>query len=55
MLEVDMRKRYGLNIIAIEHAFRTETEIDPDYKFQKNDIIVVIGKNENVDKFEAYL
>ena len=55
VVEVELRKRYGLNIIAIEHENRTETEIGPDYRFQKNDISVVIGKDENVEKFEAYL
>ena len=55
VVEVELRKRYGLNIIAIEHENRTETEIGPDYRFQKNDIIVVIGKDENVEKYEAYL
>lgn len=53
--ELKFRQKYGLNIIAIEHAGRTDTEIEPDYIFAKGDILVVIGNSENVSKFEGSL
>lgn len=49
------RQRFGLNIIAIEHAGKTETRIEPDYVFAKGDVLVVIGKSEDVSKFEGIL
>ena len=55
VLELDLRKTYGLNIIAVEHDRRTDTEVGPDYRFQQGDIIVVIGKTQNVKRFEQYL
>ncbi|MBU9735245.1 potassium channel family protein [Diplocloster agilis] len=55
VLELDLRKTYGLNIIAVEHDRLTDTEIGPDYRFQRGDIIVVIGKTQNVKRFEQYL
>lgn len=55
VLEADIRQKYGLNIIAIEHQKKTDTDIDPQYIFHEDDIIVVIGKNNNVKKFEASL
>ena len=50
--ESDVRRKYKLNIIAIENENQTNIEILPDYHFQTGDIIVVIGKTENMNKFE---
>ena len=50
--EYNIRKKYGLNIIAIEQGDNTEIEIAPDYQFSPQDIIVVIGKIENIRRFE---
>ena len=50
--ESEIRRRYKLNIIALENSSDTNIEIMPDYHFKHNDIIVVIGKTENMDKFE---
>ena len=50
--EYNIRKKYGLNIIAIEQGDSTEIEIAPDYRFAPQDIIVVIGKIENIRRFE---
>ena len=50
--ESEIRRKYKLNIIAIENGEQTNIEILPDYRFQSGDIIVTIGKTENMDKFE---
>ena len=50
--DCDIRRRYGLNIIAIEHNETTEIEFSPDYRFCEGDIITVIGKQENIKRFE---
>ena len=50
--ESEIRRKYQLNIIALENNSETNIEIMPDYRFKHNDIIVVIGKTENMDKFE---
>lgn len=50
--EIDIRKRFKLNIIAIERDSETDIEITPDDRFQKGDVIVVIGKVDNIDAFE---
>lgn len=50
--EADIRKNYKLNIIAIKHGEAIETEICPEYVFTNDDIIVVIGKKENIHMFE---
>lgn len=53
--EIGLRKKYKLNIIAIESAGETEIEIEPDYQFQQGDILVVIGKVDKIDRFEESL
>ena len=50
--EINIRKKYSLNNIAIEHQQDTIIEFAPDYEFLKEDIIVVIGKLQNIRKFE---
>ena len=50
--EINIRKQYSLNILAIEHQQDTIIEFAPDYEFLKEDIIVVIGKLQNIRKFE---
>ena len=49
---LNVRKKYGLNIIAIESDGNTEIEIAPEYRIHKDDILVVIGKMDNICKFE---
>ncbi len=51
--EVDTRGKYGLNIIAIEHSHHTDVEFLSEYRFQKGDIICVIGQTGNIERFEA--
>ena len=49
--ETQMRRKYRLNIIAIVSGDHTEIEVMPDYRLKQGDIIVVIGKTENIDTF----
>lgn len=55
IVELDLRKKYGLNIIAVEHAGETITDIDPEYRIVREDIIVVIGNKARIAEFEAIL
>lgn len=51
--ELDIRRLYGLNIIAVKHGNDINTEIKPDDILHENDVIVVIGKTVNIKTFEA--
>ena len=50
--QLDIRKQHKLNIIAIEKGNNIITEVNPQYKFEEGDIIIVIGKKENIEQFE---
>ena len=50
--EIDIRKKYGINIIAVEHGQQTNVEFSADYTFKEGDTVAVIGKVGKIDKFE---
>ena len=52
--EMEIRQKYKLNIIAIENGRDTNIEVTPDYRLKADDIIVVIGKVDNIDAFENH-
>ena len=52
ILELDLRKKFRLNIIAIVRKNETIIEITPDLKLYTNDLIAVVGKKDNIIKFE---
>ena len=51
--EYGIRKKYKLNVIAIESGRTTNIEVQPDYRLNEGDVIVVIGKIDKMDRFEA--
>ncbi len=55
ILEIDIRKKYGINIIAIETNGRIITRIEPTYKLTEQDALVVIGEKDQILKFEKKL
>lgn len=50
--ELNMRARYGINVMAIKHG--TEINISPSASdvIRKDDVLVVIGHNEDLQKLE---
>ena len=52
--ETEIRQKYKLNIIAIENGRDPNIEVTPDYRLKADDIIVVIGKVNNIDAFENH-
>ena len=55
IIQADLRKRFGINIIAIEHDDETTADVDPSHIFAQGDKIVVIGKTKNIYDLENYL
>ncbi|QHQ63683.1 NAD(P)-binding domain-containing protein [Anaerocolumna sedimenticola] len=55
VVQANLRKKYNLNIIALEHDGKTTTDITPDIELRVNDKIVVVGKRVNIKKFEEFL
>lgn len=55
VLQASLRKRFKLNIIALQHDDKTTTDITPELVLHENDILVVVGKKEHIKKFETFL
>lgn len=55
VLELDVRKRFGLNIIAVKQEGRLSTEILPTTVLAAQDSLTVIGKTDAIHRFENYL
>lgn len=53
--QAGIRNKYKLNIIALMHENQTTTDITPELVLNENDILVVVGNKENINKFESYL
>ncbi len=55
VVQANLRSKYNINIIALEHDGNTMTEITPDCMLKENDKMVVVGKKENIKKLETFL
>ena len=52
MRELDLRRNYKVNVIAVVKDYPRKIQInqDPDDPFEASDTIAIIGKNEDIDK-----
>lgn len=55
VIQANIRKKYNLNIIALDQDGKTTTDFTPDHMLRENDKMVVIGKRVNIKKFEDFL
>ncbi|MEJ8554068.1 potassium channel family protein [Tepidibacter sp. Z1-5] len=53
LMELDLRAKYGINVMAVKHNNDIEISPSPDAKFQNEDILVVIGENTKINKISA--
>lgn len=48
--EVDVRKKHGINIMAVKHSGEIEVNISPQTVFMKDDSILVLGHKKDIQK-----
>ncbi len=46
---LDVRNKYGVNIIAVERGEDVLLAITGDDKFRKDDVLVIVGRNEDIE------
>ena len=51
VVELNLRARFGLNIIAIEHNGQVIEHVDPNYRFCPGDILILSGSKERFDRW----
>ncbi len=54
VLEVNLRKNFGANIIAIENDGNLNEMVAPDTKFQRGDILFVSGSKEGLKRLSQW-
>jgi len=47
-----LRQKYGLNVLAIKREEKLYIEINPKDILKKDDMILLMGKNENIEKIK---
>lgn len=53
LADVNVRRKYKINVIAIKTGDKIKPSPGPDYEFVKGDHIIVIGKSNDVFKLSA--
>ncbi|MBQ6809154.1 MAG: TrkA family potassium uptake protein [Clostridia bacterium] len=50
--QLNVRAVYGINVVALKNRYSDEINVNlnPDYIFEENDILVVIGANNDINK-----
>ena len=54
VVEINLRSRFGLNIIAVENDGIVLENVSPDYIFRYNDILFLVGSKEGLTKFNQW-
>ncbi|MBN2899266.1 MAG: TrkA family potassium uptake protein [Clostridia bacterium] len=52
LVEINMRAKYGVNVMAIKHGTEINIAVTADITIKEGDILVVIGHNDDLKKIE---
>lgn len=55
MIELDIRANYGCNVVAIKQGKEINVSPDAEEKLQENDVLIVIGSDKDISRFEKHL
>jgi trk system potassium uptake protein TrkA len=50
--QLDVRRRYGVNVIAVREGEKINANMNPDTPFQAHQIILTVGNNEDLKKIK---
>ena len=50
LASMDIRSKYGINILAVRSGEHLNVTMDPNEKFVKSQSLLVLGKSENVHR-----
>ncbi len=48
MIALDIRARYGINVLAVRDGDEIDVSPDPNRIFTKEDVVIVIGANDDM-------
>ena len=53
LVELNIRRKYQINIIAVKNGMNLDANLGADYRFRQNDHIIVIGRSNEVFKLAS--
>lgn len=53
LIGLNVRRRYGVNILAIQRGARFLVSPAPDLLFEQGDILLVMGRKDDIERLEA--
>ncbi len=53
IVDIDLRNKYGINIIAVQRKGNIEISPSPDFIIENEDLLVVVGSNKQLQLLEA--
>lgn len=54
LAEADVRARSGVTIVAVERDGTVLSSLEPDFRLQSGDVVVVAGTDEDINSFQAW-
>jgi trk system potassium uptake protein len=54
-IELDVRAKYGVNIVAVKKKEHINVSPQADYRIEQGDILIVIGADKDIDRLEKQL
>ncbi len=54
VLDINLRKNFGVNIIAVENDGNLTETVGPDYCFRKGDMLFVSGSRDNLNRLSSW-
>ena len=52
LIELNLRKKYGMNVVALKHEKGIDVTIDPNQPLQQGDVLVVIAETAKLHKLK---
>ncbi len=54
LIELDIRAKFGCNVVAIKHDKEMNVSPRANYQLQAEDVLIVIGADDDISKFEKH-
>ena len=52
LIDLDIRARFGVTILAVKKGENIDISPEPDYSISASDLLIVIGHNKDIKRFE---
>src|SRR5699024_10541065 len=54
LIDLDIREKFGCNVVAIKHGKEMNVSPSADYQITEDDVLIVIGADNDISRFEKH-